>query len=280
MAQDWTDDCFDAGHVGQTDLQNMEDNFQCLKSCFSGTSAPSNPVAGMLWFNTSSGILYQRNSGNSAWKAVWDVNNGQAPTDSVVTSSIKDSAVTESKIATNAVTAGKIASGSIVEAKLATGAVTTNKLADGVVSEPKLGSSAVTAGKIATFAVTPPKLAQGMLWLWNNSSYRTTSHVIAFQLKTRIPTGALNVRLHAKLKVDLNPYNDVPARATLVINNNYLSPYVERLSDIYDWVTSGAINISSFAGSDAIVEVELRHGNASAISSYYAYMAGCVIEWW
>jgi len=52
MAQNWTDDTFAGSHVGQTDLQNMENNFACLKSTFSGTAAPSNPVEGQQWFET------------------------------------------------------------------------------------------------------------------------------------------------------------------------------------------------------------------------------------
>jgi hypothetical protein len=67
MAQNFTDDSYAANHIGQTDLQNMENNFLVLKSCFSGSSAPSSPVAGLLWFDTSTGLLYQRNVANSAW---------------------------------------------------------------------------------------------------------------------------------------------------------------------------------------------------------------------
>ncbi|MEW6670236.1 MAG: hypothetical protein AB1427_00950 [Thermodesulfobacteriota bacterium] len=67
MAQNFTDDCFAAGHVGATDLQNMENNFASLKSMFSGAAAPSNPVAGMLWFDTTKKVLKQRNVANSAW---------------------------------------------------------------------------------------------------------------------------------------------------------------------------------------------------------------------
>lgn len=67
MSQDWTDDVFAGGHVAQTDLQNMEDNFACLKSAFSGTSAPSNPVAGMPWFDTTKKVQKVRDKDNAAW---------------------------------------------------------------------------------------------------------------------------------------------------------------------------------------------------------------------
>jgi hypothetical protein len=67
MAQTFTDDCFAASHVAQTDMQNIENNLTTLKSCFSGASAPSNPVAGMLYYNTSDSLMYQRNAANTAW---------------------------------------------------------------------------------------------------------------------------------------------------------------------------------------------------------------------
>lgn len=67
MSQTFTDDCFAGTHVGQTDLQNMENNFAALKSCFSGTGAPSNIVPGMLWFDTDDYVMKTRNAGDSAW---------------------------------------------------------------------------------------------------------------------------------------------------------------------------------------------------------------------
>ena len=67
MAQTWTDDTFAAGHVAQTDLQNMENNFACLKSSFSGAAAPAGPVAGQLWFETDQKVLKTRDAGNASW---------------------------------------------------------------------------------------------------------------------------------------------------------------------------------------------------------------------
>ena len=72
MAQNFTDDCFDASHVGQTDLGNMENNFACLKSSFSGPSAPSNPVAWMIWYDTTNKRHKLRNEANNAWLEVYD----------------------------------------------------------------------------------------------------------------------------------------------------------------------------------------------------------------
>jgi len=77
MTQTFTDDCFAAGNVGQTDLQNMENNFQCLKTSFSGAAAPSNLLAGMLWFDQTKIVMRYRNTGNSAWLGIFHGDTSQ-----------------------------------------------------------------------------------------------------------------------------------------------------------------------------------------------------------
>ena len=67
MAQTWTDDTFAAGHVAQTDLQNMENNFAALKSSFSGAAQPAGAVAGMPWFDSTQKVLKTRDNANAAW---------------------------------------------------------------------------------------------------------------------------------------------------------------------------------------------------------------------
>ena len=65
MAQTFTDNCFIAAGVAQTDMQNIETNFAAIKSSFSGTSAPSNIVGGMLWHDSTARKV--RNYADSAW---------------------------------------------------------------------------------------------------------------------------------------------------------------------------------------------------------------------
>jgi hypothetical protein len=72
MTQTYVDNCFQSGNVGQTDLQNIENNFAAVKSNFSGASTPSNVVAGMTWFDVDSGtanegVLKLRDDGNASW---------------------------------------------------------------------------------------------------------------------------------------------------------------------------------------------------------------------
>lgn len=78
-AQNYTDDVYDAVHVAATDLQNMENNFACLKSSFSGGSAPANPVPGMFWYDTTDNFLKLRNKANAAWLNVYDFANQRTP---------------------------------------------------------------------------------------------------------------------------------------------------------------------------------------------------------
>ncbi len=98
MSQTYTDDCFAGGHVAQTDMTNIEANFAALKSAFSGTSTPSNTVAGMWWFDTTANILKLRNEANDAWLSIWDL-DGNTPlianstiTDAMVAAANKDGA--------------------------------------------------------------------------------------------------------------------------------------------------------------------------------------------
>lgn len=67
MSQSWTDNVFQTDHQGQTDLQNMENNFACLKTLFSGTGAPSSMGACHPWFDTTQHVLKVRDDGDSAW---------------------------------------------------------------------------------------------------------------------------------------------------------------------------------------------------------------------
>ena len=101
MSQDFTDDCFASDHVVQTDMANIEKNFACLKSAFSGATAPSNLVAGMWWFDTTANILKLRNEANNAWQSVWDFANNKPVitnlsneiTGAMIATAIKDPAV-------------------------------------------------------------------------------------------------------------------------------------------------------------------------------------------
>ena len=77
MSQDYVDNVYDSTFEVQTTMANVEKNFAALKSSFSGAGAPSDPIAGMWWFDTTSNILKLRNEANNAWQSVWDFANNK-----------------------------------------------------------------------------------------------------------------------------------------------------------------------------------------------------------
>ena len=55
MSQTYTPNCYQSDHVAVTDMANIEANFATLRSTNSGNAAPSNPEAGLLWLDLTSG---------------------------------------------------------------------------------------------------------------------------------------------------------------------------------------------------------------------------------
>jgi hypothetical protein len=70
MGQTYTINSYQSDHSGQTDLQNMETNFETIRSSFSGASQPANAIAGMPWFDTTNKTFKIRNNANNAWMGV------------------------------------------------------------------------------------------------------------------------------------------------------------------------------------------------------------------
>jgi hypothetical protein len=79
----------------------------------------------------------------------------------VTTSSLSDTAVTETKIALGAVSTAKLASASVTSEKVALGAVSTAKIASGAVSTDKIAFEAVTGAKVAAGTLTSSHLQDG-----------------------------------------------------------------------------------------------------------------------
>ncbi len=145
MAQNWTDDCFNASNQGLTDLQNMENNMTCLKSNFEGTSAPSNPVKGQSWVDSAAAAYFKlRDMANSAWQTVWDFTNDCIATGKVKTASLAD---------------GALSADSTGRAKMADLFITSAKIND--VDGSKIVSNSIPTAKIQDNAVSGTKLPNG-----------------------------------------------------------------------------------------------------------------------
>jgi hypothetical protein len=79
MAQTYNDAVPAITRNALEDLTAIRNNFAALKSCFSGATAPPDPVAGMWWYDTTANMLKIRNEANNAWLNVYDFANGRAP---------------------------------------------------------------------------------------------------------------------------------------------------------------------------------------------------------
>ena len=77
MAQNYDDNAPAWGNPTDSDVAKIKNNFEALKSTFSGASQPPNPVAGMWWYDTTAHILKVRNEANNAWLSVWDLANNK-----------------------------------------------------------------------------------------------------------------------------------------------------------------------------------------------------------
>jgi len=73
MSQTYYDDVYSGSMAGATTLQRIENNFAAVKSLWSGATAPSNRVGGMLWVDTTHHLLKLRNEANTSWLTIWDL---------------------------------------------------------------------------------------------------------------------------------------------------------------------------------------------------------------
>lgn len=143
MSQDWTENCFQSDHQVQTNMQAIENNLLCLKTCFSGDTAPSSPSAGQWWYDTAADILKIRNEANSAWIEVYDFGNDRIAAGKVKTASLADGLLTA-----DAAGRAKMVDGFIVTAKIADSQITASKIPDGEITGAKLANATVTGNKL------------------------------------------------------------------------------------------------------------------------------------
>lgn len=68
MAQNWTATVAGTDSMRSTVKTALPGNDEALRTLHSGATAPANPVAYMLWQDTTTNVLWQRNAGNSAWR--------------------------------------------------------------------------------------------------------------------------------------------------------------------------------------------------------------------
>lgn len=82
----YSSECFSTAAVIETNMQQIEDNFDALRNHFAGSTAPTSPDAGQFWYDTGSSMLKVRY--NSSWVNLWDMDNHAIASGAVKTNSI------------------------------------------------------------------------------------------------------------------------------------------------------------------------------------------------
>jgi len=217
MSQTWTDNPFASGNVGQTDLQNMENNFLALKSMFSGAGAPANAVAGMLWHDTGNNLI--KCYYGAAWVTVYDLANERA-----VMALDLERTITGG---TGLSGGGQLNQNQTLDHASHTGDVT--------------GATALT---IADNAVTPEKTSHGGLVVasdsQNFSAMTNTSYVTKLFYVVKCPSGPTALRFYARIKnatsnKDTYCRMDVDTLGNVVIQND---------STTKTWRDGGTVDMS------------------------------------
>ena len=240
MSQAFVDNVFDSTFEVQTTMANVEKNFAALKSSFSGAGAPSNPIAGMWWFDTTANILRLRNEANNAWQSVWDFANNKPVianlsneiTGAMCAAALKDPVAGTAGLRT-----------------LGTGAAQALPGNDSRIGIPNDGS--VTLSKIADFEAGNTSLAAANTDRTNNG----TGHALVKAI-TINHGGTLRIKFSIAC---LYPGGGRAANAQIyrgatpigTVRRNTLSSYVEYSEDISGWTSSDSVRLylwSSISG--------------------------------
>ena len=274
MSQSYSSNCFSTANVIETDMQNVENNFDALRSLFSGSSAPTSPDAGQLWYDTGSSSVKIRY--NSSWVEWWDMDGQCVAAGQVKTASLADGALTA-----DAAGRGKMADGYITNAKVSD------------VDGSKINANSVTGDRLQNNVITPSKLSagSGTLLTWSGKpkslditaegnlatgiySYRTDgSTFLAFwKGYMYIPSGAKYVILGVRGQAaGANAYVRVVvgstggSTATLTGGSGFMS------------AAGGQLDISGEAGGWKLVQLQVV--GASGYTSNI-FIVGVTVQWY
>jgi phage minor structural protein len=126
----------------------------------SGTSFPTSPVDGEVFYRTDVDRAYRYSASTGTWVAVDFVENSNQIADGIITSvKIVDGAITNAKIANAAIDGAKIADLAVTTAKIQDAAITTAKIANAAITTAKIADAAITTAKIANAAIDNAKIA-------------------------------------------------------------------------------------------------------------------------
>jgi len=115
-----------------------------------GTTAPSSPVVGDIWLDSTGGAITHKRWSGSAWV-----------TQAFDSESISAGAITATQIAAGAITAGAIAAGAITAEKIDAGAITADKIAAATITGDKIAANTIDATKISAAFITATDVGSG-----------------------------------------------------------------------------------------------------------------------
>lgn len=270
MSQTWSDTPYNSTDVADTDLTAFMNNFLALKSMFSGLSAPSNPVSGQLWYNTTTGLvnLYRTN----AWITVYDFTNDCVAPGKVKTASLAD---------------GCLSADSTGRAKMANLFITNAHVND--VDGSKIAANSIAVSKFADNCITPSKMTPGggTLISWHSapcleatyvimgvdSVNLTTSYVGILHFYVYIPAGAKYIIMSS-----FSGMKDHPAQIRLTIDGTGFCEHDGYCTSGYGMgpATSSAADISAYAGSWRTVKVQAKRDYAEDT----IWFGSIVVQWY
>jgi len=214
-------------------FESLKNDFEALRTCFSGSSAPGNPVAGMWWYDTTANMLKIRNEANDAWLNVYDFANSRAPL-----------------------------------ALLATNCSRTVVAGNGISVSGTLASGNVTVSMASAIYAQLQDYTAGTRYLWHsgNREYGTTETSMTKVADLKLDRGG-------SLRIDFTMYGPIGARGRIYRNESAIgtlrtAPYQlwnTYSEDISGWSAGDSVQIYASTPSETnavrIKDFSLRTGN-------------------
>lgn len=165
-----------------------------------GTTAPTSPVTGDIWLDSTGGAIVHKRWSGSAWVTqAWG------------SDSLSANCITATQIAAGAVTAGAIAAGSITTAKLDASAVTADKIAAGAITAAKISAGAIDGQTISGASI---RTASSGARVEMGSAYSVLSGVAIYNSSSQ--AGAVQNALDGGLLVSASGTNKLTLKGNTV----------------------------------------------------------------
>lgn len=177
-----------------------------------------------------------------------------------------DGSVIAVKVADGAITTTKIADGSITSAKIADNAIVTVKLADGSVTSAKILDGSVTAADLATGAVTTMKIADGAVTTNTIADYAVTNLKLA---PYAIPYNVTHSRIGATTTSAI--FEDMPDMSMPITLSRNSTLIITFSAVAYVMATGNVLYVRAMVDTtqaEPVIDIQLT---ASTVPGAYSY---------